>query len=199
MPRPPAQPYHHGDLERALLDAARALLVERGIDALSLREVARAAGVSAAAPYRHFPNKGALLAALAAASFNALNDAFIAALAGYDDRPYEGLMRMGEAYIAYARSRPHEYQLMFRMRHHGVGEHPALDEAATRTFTSLVQAYGRQHAALGRPPETLMGGAVATWAMVHGMSMLYIDQQIGFIDPAQVPDVAGLFALVPRA
>ncbi len=69
----PAQPYHHGDLRRALVAAARALLEESGPEALSLRDVARRVGVSHNAPYRHFPTKQALLAAVAAEEFAALS------------------------------------------------------------------------------------------------------------------------------
>src|SRR5688500_16217910 len=122
MPRPvdaPARrdrPYHHGDLRRALLDAARAILHESGPGALTLRGAARAAGVSQTAPYRHFADRAALVAGVAEDGFRRLLGQMRAAVAappapGETERA--GLQRLALAYLRFAREQPAEYRLMF--------------------------------------------------------------------------------------
>src|SRR5689334_19621575 len=99
--------YHHGDLHSALLLTAGKMLEKEGLEALTLREVARRAGVSHSAPYRHFAEREALLAALAAEGFERLGAAQRkAAEAG-------GLRAMGEAYVAFALENPQRFRLMF--------------------------------------------------------------------------------------
>jgi AcrR family transcriptional regulator len=139
--------YHHGDLRRALLDAAWRLVVEKGLAALTLREVARAAGVSHAAPYHHFPTRTALLDALAVEGFAGLDRAMAEAKAGpaagdqaaeaatsgpgdpvpspaepgLSPRPVDGadvMVRIGRAYVDFACAHPEQLQVMFRPRHH---------------------------------------------------------------------------------
>src|SRR5213075_1047621 len=122
--------YHHGDLPAALLRAAGRTLEKRGIGALSLRETARRAGVSHNAPYRHFPDREALLAALAAQGFAMLgSEQKSSAATG-------GLRAMGEAYVRFALAHPQRFRLMFggQMR---FAKHPALREVAARTFEGL--------------------------------------------------------------
>ena len=99
--------YHHGDLEAALIRSAGKILEKEGLDALSLREVARQAGVSHNAPYRHFAEREALLAALAAKGFEMLAQAQQAAAAK------GGLRAMGEAYVLFALEHPQRFRLMF--------------------------------------------------------------------------------------
>jgi AcrR family transcriptional regulator len=139
--------YHHGDLRRALLDAAWRLVAEKGLAALTLRELARAAGVSHAAPYHHFPSRTALLDALAEEGFAGLDRAMGEAKAGpatgeqaaeaatpgpgdplpspaepgQTPRPVEGaevMVRLGRAYVDFACAHPEQLQVMFRPRHH---------------------------------------------------------------------------------
>jgi AcrR family transcriptional regulator len=139
--------YHHGDLRRALLDAAWRLVAEKGLAALTLREVARAAGVSHAAPYHHFPTRTALLDALAVEGFAGLDRAMAEAKAGpaagdqaaeaatsgpgdpvpspaepgQTPRPVDGadvMVRIGRAYVDFACAHPEQLQVMFRPRHH---------------------------------------------------------------------------------
>ena len=138
--------YHHGDLRRALLDAAWRLVAEKGLAALTLRELARAAGVSHAAPYHHFPSRTALLDALAEEGFAGLDRAMGEAKAdpatgeqaagaatpgpgdplpspaepGQPPRPVEGaevMVRLGRAYVDFACAHPEQLQVMFRPRH----------------------------------------------------------------------------------
>jgi AcrR family transcriptional regulator len=99
MARAGAKPYHHGDLRAALIESGTKLLRERGAAALSLREVAKAAGVSHAAPYRHFEDKAQLLAAIAAAGFERLRAAMQKAAADHPEDPRSQLIAAGEAYV----------------------------------------------------------------------------------------------------
>ena len=109
----PVNSYHHGDLRNALLEAGEQLLVERGAAALSLREVAKLAGVSHAAPYRHFRDKAALLQALAASGFERLQVDIKAAAARIAHDPELKLVEAGVAYVRLAVRNPALMQLMF--------------------------------------------------------------------------------------
>ena len=148
--------YHHGDLPATLLRAAGRTLEKRGIAALSLRETARRAGVSHNAPYRHFPDREALLAALAAEGFAMLGER----LRGKPGR------EMGEAYVRFAVEQPQRFRLMFG----GVlplAKYPELSTAAQGAYQALVEAFKE----LPRPEL----GAAAAWSLVHGLSHLLLD------------------------
>lgn len=107
-----ARPYHHGDLRRALIDAARRLLEADGPSALSLRAVAREAGVSPAAPYHHFKDKGELLDAVAHEGWEMLDEAMAKAKA---EAPSirEAMTELGVAYVCFARANPALYRVMY--------------------------------------------------------------------------------------
>jgi AcrR family transcriptional regulator len=151
--------YHHGDLRPALLRAAARLLEKEGPAGLSLREVARRAGVSHNAPYRHFRDREALLAALAAEGFAMLGDA----LAHSSGRA------MGEAYVRFALEHPQLFRLMFG-GHLAFSRHRALAAAAGRPYQTLVEAF-RAQPAIADPQ---MAGAAA-WSLVHGLAHLLLD------------------------
>ena len=151
--------YHHGDLRAALLQAAAELLEEQGLADLSLREAARRAGVSHNAPYRHFPDRSALLAALAAEGFRMLGDA-LEGKAGRD---------RGEAYVRFALAHPNRFRLMFGGQIE-IGKHPELQKAATRTYEGLVDAF-RAQGDIANPERA----AAAAWALTHGLSHLLLD------------------------
>src|ERR1700760_731290 len=105
-----ARPYHHGDLRRALILAAERILERDGPQALSLRAVAREAGVSPAAPYHHFKDKSDLMLAIAGAGFEALKEAL---QASFDQDPSHSLTTMGVAYVKFARANPALYRVMY--------------------------------------------------------------------------------------
>ena len=107
-----ARPYHHGDLSRALVEAARRILETEGPAALSLRAVAREAGVSPAAPYHHFKDKGELLDAVAHEGWHALDVALTAARAKSVDSK-ERMTSLGVAYVCFARDNPALYRVMY--------------------------------------------------------------------------------------
>jgi AcrR family transcriptional regulator len=151
--------YHHGDLRSALLLAAGDLLEEQGLGALSLREAARRAGVSHNAPYRHFADRDALLAALAAEGFRGLGEA----MEGKTGR------ERGEAYVRFGLAHPNRFRLMFG-GHVEIARHPELRAAAGRTYDGLVEAFRAQ-------PGIADAGlaAAAAWSLTHGLAHLLLD------------------------
>jgi AcrR family transcriptional regulator len=172
--------YHHGALKAALLDAADALLDEGGAGAVSLREAARRAGVSATAPYRHFADKEALLAALATHGF----EQFGAALDEAARDASDPLAAMGLAYVRFALARPGRFRLMF-----GPGidrsQFPELQAAAARAFERLVAGV-EANPRPGREPDAgrnARTGAIAAWALVHGLAQLFLDGMLPGQDP----------------
>jgi AcrR family transcriptional regulator len=161
--------YHHGDLPAALIAAARELLAQDGTEALSLRAVARRAGVSAMAPYRHFPDKEALLAAVAAEGFRD----FAAALEAADRSapPGRALLEQGVAYVRFACAQPALFRLMFGPPRQGA--HPALKRDEAQAYGVLATRVAAETAAPLRQSRTL-----ACWSVVHGLASLIIDGQI---------------------
>jgi AcrR family transcriptional regulator len=161
--------YHHGDLRRGLLDATETLLErEGGLGALSLREVARVAGVSHNAPYRHFADREALLAALAAEGFARLAGVLKQAATA---RPREPAI--GRAHLRFARTHRALYLLMF-----GPGirksAHPALAAAASAAFAALRSAEEGGRVPAKRARHEAVGG----WALAHGLAHLIVDGQL---------------------
>lgn len=175
-------PYHHGNLRASLLEAAEALLAERGVQGLTLRDVARSAGVSHAAPYHHFDGLNALLAAIAQRGFEALGEAMAEAVAVADTR--ERLRRVTQAYVACALAHPERFRLMFGPMLARKAGHPALKEAAERAFGHVLQAAMAHDARRGADL------AVAGWSLAHGLSHLLIDGAFeGMPLKQQAPDV----------
>jgi AcrR family transcriptional regulator len=168
------RPYHHGDLRRALIGAARQLLESVGADSLSLRAVAREAGVSPAAPYHHFKDKNELLIAVAELGFaEMLSDLRLAlnsAAAG------EEMIAVGLAYVNFARTRRALYQVMGAAARSGQHMPDESDEAVARLISEASVA----HATNGSVDDQAVG--LATWATLHGLSEL-----IGFkvLDPVK--------------
>lgn len=161
----PKRPYHHGDLRNALLDAARAILEEESLGALSLRAVARRAGVSHAAPYRHFPNHEALLVELASEGFAELRAEIAEAVrpvAAKADR----IANVGAAYMRFVARRPALARLMFGPQLPNREAFPSLAEAADGIGDEIGKAL--DDSALG----------LAVWAAVHGLAMLVLENVI---------------------
>jgi AcrR family transcriptional regulator len=160
----PEKTYHHGDLRAALVAAALDLLEAGGEAALSLRAAARACGVSAMAPYRHFASKEDLLEAVAARGFEDLAvalEAADAAAAGH-----EALAAQGAAYVAFARRRPALFRLMF-MR-------PCRTPGPSRAYGILA----RRAAALAGPGMPAEDLTLAAWSLVHGLAALILDGRV---------------------
>ncbi|HEV7358673.1 MAG TPA: TetR/AcrR family transcriptional regulator, partial [Steroidobacteraceae bacterium] len=163
--------YHHGALQTALIRAAREILESKGYEALTLRAAARRAGVSQAAPYNHFSDKAALLAAIAAQGFKEFAVAMRQEVDAAVD-PEARLNAAGIAYVAFATSNPGLFKLMFGSNVHQSSGDPDLDAARTSAYEVLrgavhaVRVSGPGHPA----PEELE--SLRSWALVHGLATM---------------------------
>lgn len=170
--------YHHGDLRRALLDETIAIIRHDGVQALTLRGIGEALGVSRTALYRHFADKRSLLAAVAMEGFRLLGDRLAAAWRD-GGTGVEGFNAMGVAYVGFAVSNPSHYRVMFGGFVDRDARDAEFDRVAAAAFHLLVDALVQLQAARrvrDDHPEQL---ARYIWATVHGLSMLTIDGQLG--------------------
>jgi AcrR family transcriptional regulator len=169
------QPYHHGDLREALVEAALAILGRGSVAALTLRAAAREAGVSPAAPYRHFADRDALIAAVAERGFAALFDRMRATATRAQASPERGLQEIAVAYLRFALDRPAEYRVMFGPELADRSRHAGLQQASTQVFALLAEGIaGLQRAGRVRPGD-VHAMALSAWALVHGLAMLALD------------------------
>ena len=183
-----ADQYHHGDLRRALLQAAVRTIHSHGVDGLTLRGVGSTLGVSRTALYRHFTDKAALLAAVAAEGFRVLREETARA---WEDggRGLRAFEAMGLAYVRFAITHPSHYRVMFgglAARHEAT---PADAEGAGESadaFQVLVDAIVAEQAAGRVRREDPQALALYIWATVHGVAMLALD---GLLPPPTTPDV----------
>ncbi|WEK42255.1 MAG: WHG domain-containing protein [Candidatus Sphingomonas colombiensis] len=178
-----ARTYHHGDLRAALVTAGLGLIEEQSADDLSLRELARRVGVSATAVYRHFPDKAALMAALArealerlAAAQRAASERAGGGMAGFE--------ATGAAYVRFARDNPGLFRLVFA--------HPAPQGMREKDddAMAMLQAAAVALAPAGTDPAAFALGA---WSLAHGLAMLMLDGQVEVDDATidRVIDVSG--------
>ena len=169
-----ADTYHHGDLRRALLDEAHAVLVEAGVGALSLRDLARRTGVSPTAPYHHFEGKAALVRALAEDALEALDAALAAADATHTD-PANRLQAQGIAYVLFAVDHPERFRLAFRPE---MGSPFAALEKVSAPLPTDTVAYRhlvRAVSDLVADPAEQVALALTCWSLVHGLADLLLD------------------------
>ncbi len=181
--------YHHGDLRTALLEAADTLLAEQGAAGLSLRAVAKRAGVSHTAPYRHFRDKAALLSALAAEGFRLLAEGLEAAAARHVDDPARQLKEAGRVYVTTALAHPQRARLMFGGNVALSDHDPVYQAAGERAFNGLQQIIHAGQAAGVFRDDPVRPLALSLWSAVHGLVMLLLAEQIGDVpagDPARV-------------
>jgi AcrR family transcriptional regulator len=175
-------PYHHGALRDALLEAAERVLEREGLSGLTLRAVAREAGVSHAAPTHHFGDLAGLVSELAAIGFQQFNAAMAAAGAA-DGSPLEKAMARAKAYVGYAQGHPGMYGLMFRTERLDMSR-PSLKEAANASFAGLAGAIGasRQEQISEQALSLDQAAAIArAWCLVHGFTMLLLDGRLSDI------------------
>jgi len=185
-PRKPRRPYHHGNLRRALLDAALDTIRVQGVDALTLREIGTQVGVSRTALYRHFADKRALLSAVATEGFRTLREQLVAAWEEGNRGP--GAFRaMGAAYVHFAVANPAHYRVMFGGFVHQQAPDPELATEADGAFQALVDALAALQAdGVVRGDDTVLT-ANFVWAVVHGVAMLAIDGQLP--EPGRVEEL----------
>lgn len=177
--------YHHGNLRTALVDAALTALEQDGPAALSLRGLARSAGVSATAVYRHFANKDDLMAAIATEGFEGLSAEMNRRLASEADADaLRRLMILGEGYSGYAMSHPAHYRLMFGKRMVKKDDYPDLSKAAAHSYGMLEQAVAEAVDAGQLPAVPVPLLSTMAWSLVHGLSTLHND---GMLNDKQLP------------
>ncbi|HXJ21643.1 MAG TPA: TetR/AcrR family transcriptional regulator [Polyangia bacterium] len=188
--------YQHGDLRAALVQAGLKLLTEGGVPALSLRAAAQLAGVSHAAPYRHFRDKDALIAAIAEEGFRMFTAAMRREMDAAGPDPVMRLRACAWGYVSFARAHPGYFRTMF-----GAGVRRDCDDATASLDAAGQESYGvlRDQIADGISRGWLRPGdadelSLAAWSLVHGLSLLLIDGQLG----GTVPDDATARAVTER-
>ena len=189
--------YHHGNLRDDLVQAALELLRRGSEEELTLRAVARRAGVSQTAPYRHFSDKGALLAAVAETGFSKLDVRCKSALSKAKD-PEQRLHRLGTAYVRFALEEPALYRLMFGAE---LGqfkrEYPVLADGAKQVHDLLRSTVAALLPDADAAADDVETACVAAWSLVHGLASLLIDRSIERPSSqvtAMVGQVTALFA-----
>lgn len=163
------------DLRQTLLKVSLDLIAREGLEAFSMREVARRAGVSHQAPYHHFPDREAILAALVADGFQRLRSSAEDAMHGLSD-PVSRLTAMGKAYISFALKHAAHFKLMFRSELVRSEKHPEAQACAQDAFGLLVATVGEVAAAKGRGDSQAL--VLAAWSMVHGFATLALEGKL---------------------
>ncbi len=171
--------YHHGDLRNALIEATLVLIEEKGVNAFTIREVAKRAGVSHAAPYRHFKDKEELLFTVAREGFDLMVAETKKRSAKYPDDPLARFQISGLSYIDFAISHPSHYRVMFYSGENKDRFPEDLVASSTESFHLLLDTISEcQEKDIIKPGDP-NEFALAAWSVVHGYAKLYID---GFID-----------------
>ena len=173
----PDRAYHHGALRQALLDAAEAVIAERGVDGFSLRETARRAGVSPAAPAHHFGDARGLLTALATEGFRRFGEALALADVGADRQART--RSQGLASVRFALAEPAKFDLMWRYALTDRDD-PDYRQASSRAFTILDRLVRGEEAAASPVQDDLtVAPSIACWSIVHGFARLALDGVFG--------------------
>lgn len=167
--------YHHGDLRQQLVTATRELVEEKGPEGFSVSEACRRAGVSTAAPYRHFSDKTDMLAAVILEGMTEMTERLHAAASPFPHGSVEGIIASGVAYVAFAEAHPGVFRMMFSEDY----KRDDLEEAGQSCYAGLllqVAAY------LGKSEvdEDVLKASFPLWTFVHGMSFLRIDGKAEF-------------------
>ena len=176
--RQKSKPYHHGDLRNALIQAGLELLAVGGAQELDLRKVARRAGVSHAAPYRHFADKQALIAAINEEGFHMLAERIRSTLREVPDEPFEQLLGVALAYVRFAQENPWLMREMFS----GITIERETFESLQMASKSVYRLYagviksGQERGKIVDGEPTALAGVL--WSVLHGLAMLIIENQM---------------------
>ena len=183
--------YHHGDLRQQLVNAAREIISENGMDRFSISAACKAAGVSTAAPYRHFSDKDDLLIDVKIDAMRRKAALMEERAAQHPRGTHESIAAIGEAYVDFAIEDPN----MFRMVFSGMNEHPRKPELAVEGQATYGVLLGEVARFLGRDgiDDKVMMAAFPLWTFVHGLSALIIDHMLEKLDididiPGQIDD-----------
>lgn len=170
--------YHHGDLKNALIQAGVEILTAEGLPALSLRKVAKRVGVSHAAPYAHFPDKQALIAAIAAEGYKKLVDQISQIIEEQADDPLAQLLEAAWAYIEFAKSEPGYFKLSFSGTVEQEQNYPDYVEQTQKGFALVVRIIQacQQDRILKNVNVELM--SIAIWGSIHGLAELTLGNQL---------------------
>jgi AcrR family transcriptional regulator len=170
--------YHHGDLKNALIAAGIDILSKEGLHALSLRKVAQRAGVSHAAPYAHYADKQALIAAISTEGYRRLYETLQAISARYQGDPLRQLVEGAWGYLQFALQDPGHFKITFSSAIEKEQDYPAFVQVSQQSFGVVVQMVAAcQAAGILRPgPPDLL--AVSVWGLVHGVTSLLLEGQI---------------------
>jgi AcrR family transcriptional regulator len=191
----PETPYHHGNLRLALLEAARLLALEQPIDNITLREVARRAGVSHAAPYHHFADKRALLKALALEAFQELLSRFKSQI---EPDPQATLHNIGLVYVQFALAHPTEFGFMFRKSLcEPAGVFDELTDVANQCFEVLLQTVQAINTAKGIAVHDVQAQGLVCWSAIHGLASLLVEAPV-LPAPPTLSQLEGLVQLLDR-
>jgi AcrR family transcriptional regulator len=178
------KPYHHGHLREVLLQAAIQLIAEVGPAGFTLREVARRAGVSHNAPYRHFPDREGLLAAVAAQGFRELTQAMVEA-AQQESKAVGQLKCAGLAYVEFALRRPEHFTVMFDSPV-ARRKSPDYADAAEEAFRTLVSLVKNGQVEKQLPAGDLGQFTLLAWSMVHGIAKLATAKRLPYKSKAEI-------------
>ncbi|TQM33089.1 TetR/AcrR family transcriptional regulator [Nocardia bhagyanarayanae] len=170
--------YHHGALRDELIAACLRLIETEGIAAVSLRRVAREAGVSTGAPYHHFADRAALLATLSTKGFELLAAELTAARAAATGSPLDALGALTVAYVRFSREQPAYFRLMFRPELSQPEKHPDAVAAGDAAFAVLADAIGDCVAAGLLPADKADILGITWWGIGHGLASLWLDGQL---------------------
>jgi AcrR family transcriptional regulator len=172
-----AQKYHHGDLKNALIEAGIEILSKEGIGAFSLRKVAQKAGVSHAAPYAHFADKQALIAAISTEGYRMLYEKLETAIQHYNGDPLRQLIEAAWAYTRFAMDDPDHFKITLSGVVEKEKDYPAFVEVSQKSFRLVVQVVEACQAAgiLDRGPSDAV--AISVWSLVHGFVSLLLEGQ----------------------
>ncbi len=170
--------YHHGDLKNALIKAGVEILAKEGAGALSLRKVARQAGVSHAAPYAHFTDKQALIAAISTEGFKALLSNLEGIISEYTGQPQRKLIESAWAYAQFAMNETDTFKIMFSDMLEKEKDYPAFVQVSQRAFELVVELVStcQQAGILRSSPPDIM--AVTVWSQIHGFLALLVEGQV---------------------
>jgi len=170
--------YHHGDLKNALIQAGIEILSREGVNALSLRKVARKAGVSHAAPYAHFADKQALVAAISTEGYKEIYEKVYDAVQRHQGEPLRQLVEAAWAYVEFALTDPDHFKITLSGVVEKEKDYPAFVEIAQKSFNLVVElvAAGQRAGILREGPPDLV--AVSVWGLVHGFALLVLEDQI---------------------
>jgi AcrR family transcriptional regulator len=179
--------YHHGQLRQALIDAAHQLINQYGPEGFSLAKACRVAGVSTAAPYRHFADRGALVEAVASSGFAWLRERTEAARDQHHMGSVESIVAMAKAYVAFAADEPAVFKLMFG-RHPDVQPEGEAHVEGAPCFEVLLDAVDAWIERSGAPVDHTLDVALPLWTIVHGTAYLLIDHDFDAVAPGTDTD-----------